>query len=235
MEAEPITETGSLIAFAESVEVILKPRDLAQPPLEYAMSRLSGKSGLALEFGVAGGASLRTIVATNKFDHVMGFDCWQGLPEAWIGPWGKGSFSQAGVKPDVPGAVLVSGLFQDTVATFFDNLSSDAGVRLVHIDCDLYSAASCVLSALAHYLERAGPAESPIWLVFDELRGFDGHLDGEMKALYEMIVAHPRLRCFIVGCDQRPVVGELLQYYTPDAACPFRVATYVTVDKDDAE
>ena len=225
--------TPDVASLASSLEAILKPLDLAQPPLDYAMSRLAGKGGLALEFGVAGGASLRTIVASRKFSRVIGFDCWTGLPHDWVADWVKGSFSQGGVPPDVHGAELVSGLFEDTVPPFLGALPADSDLRLVHIDCDLYTSAAVVLSALAAYLERAadaGHAPDKLWLCFDELRGFEGQLDGELRALHEMLTAHPRLHCFVAGCDQRPVVGPLLQYYTPDAACPFRVATYLTVD-----
>ena len=231
MDGTPLPVTPDVASFSESLEAILKPLDLAVPPLDYAMGRLDGKGGLALEFGVAGGASLRTIVASRKFDRVVGFDCWTGLPADWVADWVKGSFSQNGVPPDVPGAELVSGLFEDTVASFLEALSPDSDLRLVHIDCDLYTSAAVVLSALASYLERAADAgkSGKLWLVFDELRGFEGQLDGELRALHEMLAAHPRLRCFVAGSDQRPVVGELLQYYTPEAACPFRVATYITI------
>ena len=110
--------TPDVASLSSSLEAILKPLDLAQPPLDYAMSRLAGKGGLALEFGVAGGASLRTIVASRKFSRVIGFDCWTGLPHDWVADWVKGSFSQGGVPPDVHGAELVSGLFEDTVPPF---------------------------------------------------------------------------------------------------------------------
>jgi hypothetical protein len=229
MDGRQLHRAPDVASFSASLEAILKPLDLAMPPLDFAMSRLEGKCGLALEFGVAGGASLRTIVASEKFDRVVGFDCWTGLPADWVADWVKGSFSQNGVLPDVPGSELVSGLFEDTVASFFDALPDKADLRLVHIDCDLYSSAAVVLSALACYLERAADAgrSDKLWVVFDELRGFEGQLDGELRALHEILAAHPRLHCFVAGSDQRPVVGELLQYYKPEAAYPFRVATYM--------
>ena len=83
--------------------------------LSHALS-LAPKAGLVLEFGVAGGESVRQIAA-ERGGRVYGFDSFEGLPENWFGYLRKGYFAQP--LPRVPANVtLVKGWFSDTLEDF---------------------------------------------------------------------------------------------------------------------
>jgi hypothetical protein len=86
--------------------------------LEYGLS-LAPTGGLALEFGVYSGTTLKLISAARGGAQVYGFDSFDGLPEHWQHGFPAGSF-QADSPPDMPGAELVVGLFEDTLPGFLD-------------------------------------------------------------------------------------------------------------------
>lgn len=110
--------------------------------------------GWALEFGVQTGHSLGLI--SHRLSAV-GFDSFEGLPEDW-GPFKKGTFAHE--QPDVSNAKLVVGWFSDTLPTF--DFTTVDPLRLVHIDCDLYTSTKTVLDHL-------GPHLTPgVVIIFDE-------------------------------------------------------------------
>ena len=59
--------------------------------LRYALGEIKGP-GIALEFGVASGNTLRTIAARGGRE-VYGFDSFDGLPEAWLNGMPAGAFA----------------------------------------------------------------------------------------------------------------------------------------------
>jgi hypothetical protein len=117
-------------------------------------------AGLAAEFGVGKGGTLRTITASllrcsrrvgsAPPPRIVGFDSFWGLPDdSWIPEWPKGSFSQGGVPIEVAGAEIKPGMFVNTVPPFFLNeVSARDVIRLVHVDCDIYSSTATALTAL---------------------------------------------------------------------------------------
>lgn len=131
--------------------------------------------GMALEFGVATGTTLRLIVEHHQDGPVFGFDSFQGLPETWRPGWSAGEFAQE--PPQVDGAELVVGLFADTLPGF---LAAHPGtVSFLHLDADLYSSTATVL-------ERVGPrlvAGSVV--LFDEYYNYAGWQDHEHRAWRE--------------------------------------------------
>lgn len=147
------------------------------------------RPGLALEFGVADGATLRKIAAERPGE-TFGFDSFDGLPEDWRRGFARGKF--ACDPPDVPGATLVVGLFQHTLPTWLDGHPTDS-IGLVHIDCDLYSSTSFVLTTL-------GKLQPGTVIVFDELTGYPGWQHHEHKALLEWVAA--------TGATLRPLGSE---------------------------
>lgn len=136
------------------------------------------RSGLWCEFGVFRGDTLRLLAKEKGAARLVGFDSFQGLPEAWV----RGDTAQfrAGTfacpVPDVPGAELVVGLFADTLPNFD---TRGAPLTLLHVDCDIYSAAATVLEWAAPHL-RPGSV-----VVFDELVGYPGYEQHEWRALGE--------------------------------------------------
>ncbi|MBB4688667.1 class I SAM-dependent methyltransferase [Amycolatopsis jiangsuensis] len=145
--------------------------------LQYALS-LAPSGGMALEFGVASGNTLRTIASARGGSDVYGFDSFDGLPEAWLNGMPAGAFAREDL-PDVPGAELVVGLFSDTLAGFLDD--HPGPVDFLHVDSDLYSSAKTVL-------DLAGPRLRVGSIVhFDEFFNFPGWKRHEYRAWLEHV------------------------------------------------
>jgi hypothetical protein len=137
---------------------------------------LVGVEGMVVEFGVATGATLRIIREELPDRPAHGFDVFTGLPEDWRTGFPAGRFAQEEL-PDVSGAELVVGLFEDTLPGFLE--SHPGPIALMHVDCDLYSATRTVL-------EHAGSrlVEGSV-LVFDEYFNYPGWQSGEHQAWEE--------------------------------------------------
>ena len=146
---------------------------------------------LWLEFGAASGITARILAAHH---HVHSFDSFHGLPELWRGMFdhrgkyqlnalGKGAFGRQG-KPPFPDGRGTNitwhvGMYSDTVQPFMQR--NKWPIRLVHVDCDLYSSTSTVFNAIA---PRLAPGAL---LVFDELINYPEFEAGEMRALAELM------------------------------------------------
>lgn len=148
------------------------PVDVLQRALDAAPP-----DGLTLECGVYFGRSLR-IIAERSPGLVHGFDSFQGLPEAWSEAEGAGAYSTGGRLPGVPANVrLHAGWFEDTLPEFF--AAVDGPIRLLHVDCDLYSSTRTVL---AQADRRLLPGSV---IVFDDLLGYPGYQHHELRAFEE--------------------------------------------------
>jgi hypothetical protein len=132
--------------------------------------------GLVLEFGVASGTTLRHIVEELPGREIFGFDVFTGLPEAWRPGFPAGMFAQDAV-PDVPGATLVQGLFDETLPGFLDE--HPGNVAFLHLDADLYSSTKTVLDLVG---DRLVPGTV---VVLDEYFNYPGWQDGEYRAWAE--------------------------------------------------
>jgi hypothetical protein len=142
--------------------------------LEHALS-IAPTGGMALEFGVYTGTTLK-IIAARRDGGVFGFDSFDGLPEDWRIGFGTGTFGVDG-PPDVPGAELVVGLFDVTLPGF---LAEHPGpVDLLHVDADLYSSAVTVLEVVGPRLRRGSV------VVFDEFFNYPGWEAHEARAWAE--------------------------------------------------
>lgn len=164
--------------------------------------RAAPASGLVLEFGVRHGNTIRQIAALAG-QEVHGFDSFEGLPEAWHHE-SKGSYSTKGVLPAVPRNVkLHAGWFEKTLPEF---LSKTPGpVRLLNIDCDIYSSTKTVLDCLAR---RIVPGTV---IVFDEYIGNAHWREDEFKAFQEAVAKYGwsyEYLCFSVFTKQ--VVAVIL-------------------------
>jgi len=154
------------------------------------------RPGLALEFGVGTGDSLRTI-ASRRPGMTHGFDSFKGLPETWRPHFEAGRF--ACDRPDVPDAQLVIGMFQDTLPGWLrDHDRRD--IAFLHIDCDLYSSTSYVLHTI-------GDLQPGTVIVFDELVGYHDWPDHEHRALLEWVAATGILLRPIGSVDHGEQVG----------------------------
>jgi hypothetical protein len=111
---------------------------------------LAKVSGYTMEFGVFNGYTLNALARHNNPETVWGFDSFQGLPEFWNmhddQGLAAGYFAIDKLPCVEPNAKLVVGWFNDTLPSWLsENLDP---VRLLHIDCDIYSSAFYVLDAL---------------------------------------------------------------------------------------
>ncbi|UOZ07484.1 class I SAM-dependent methyltransferase [Amycolatopsis sp. WQ 127309] len=145
--------------------------------LEYALS-LAPQGGMALEFGVASGNTLRTITRARNSEQVYGFDSFDGLPEAWLNGMPAGAFARDDL-PDVPGAELVVGLFADSLPGFLDG--HPGHVDFLHVDGDLYSSAKTVLDLCGPRLHAGSIVH------FDEFFNFPGWKRHEYRAWTEYV------------------------------------------------
>ncbi|WP_428563187.1 MAG: class I SAM-dependent methyltransferase [Solidesulfovibrio sp. DCME] len=123
-----------------------------------------------LEFGVAGGDSLRSWLrlnthATSRF---YGFDSFRGLPEDWLTDSPKGAFDQQGRLPQFEDdrVSIIDGLFQETVDAF-SRAFTPRNRLVIHMDADLYSS---TLYCLMHLDRHIRPGTI---IFFDEFTARD--------------------------------------------------------------
>ena len=134
--------------------------------------------GLVLEFGVRHANSTRQLSSLAMQD-VHGFDSFEGIPEDWHDE-GRGSYSTKGIIPKVPSNIhLHPGWFDATLPTFLADNS--ANVRLINIDCDIYSSTKTVLDLLAKRIVKGTV------IIFDEYIGNQHWRKDEFKAFQEAV------------------------------------------------
>lgn len=168
---------------------------------------LAPAGGLALEFGVFQGRSLEVIAEGRGRRDVYGFDSFQGLPEDYRPHVRAGAFA-TGALPEVAGAELVVGWFQDTLPGF---LATHPGpVHLLHVDGDLYSSAVTVL-------RHVGPRLVPGSVVaFDEFFNFPGWEQHEYRAWQEHLDrTGARVRYEAYTSNNEQVVARVLDPGAP--------------------
>jgi predicted O-methyltransferase YrrM len=134
--------------------------------------------GLFLEFGVATGGTLKVIAELAPVGSVYGFDSFEGLPEDWRSAYVAGTFA-VDAPPEVPGAELVVGWFDDTLPGFLADHPGPVG--FLHLDADLYSSTVTVLDAVRDRL-RPGTV-----ILFDEYFNFLGWEQHEHRAWTEFV------------------------------------------------
>ena len=168
---------------------------------------LAPAGGLALEFGVFEGRSLEVIAEGRGRRDVYGFDSFQGLPEDYRPHVRAGAFATSGL-PEVAGAELVVGWFQDTLPGI---LATHPGpVHLLHVDGDPYSSAVTVL-------EHVGPRLVPGSVVlFDEFFNFPGWEQHEYRAWQEHLArTGARVSYEAYTSNNEQVVARLLDPGVP--------------------
>jgi O-methyltransferase len=135
-----------------------------------------------LEFGVHEGYSIRRFASifSNPAARFVGFDSFEGLPEAW-GSSPPGHFSTQGQLPTIADSRVefAKGWFQNTLREFLPTLKYQRSkTTLVHFDADIYSSTLFILSALWWHIPE-------YFFIMDELMG------QEMAAMYNFSSAYP--------------------------------------------
>ena len=112
--------------------------------LQHAVSE-SKVSGLILEFGVRFGTTAKLLQQYSQ-QNIHGFDSFQGLPTSWH-EVPQGAYSTNGFIPDLgPAIALHAGWFSDSLPLFCKEHLEP--IRLLHVDCDLYSSTKDILNHL---------------------------------------------------------------------------------------
>lgn len=140
-----------------------------------------------LEFGVAGGDSLRAWGRSNSApgSRFYGFDWFQGLPENWQHDTPAGTFSTEGKLPHITDEriQLIVGKFQETL-TDFSAVFERKGRLVLHLDADLYSSTLFALMHMDRHLQQGDV------LLFDEF--IARNCTDEFAALQDFCVACSR-------------------------------------------
>jgi hypothetical protein len=174
LDLEATRSTAAFIQAAMPTATVLpEMRDT----LRFGLS-IAPEEGLALEFGVAGGETLRIIADARGGTGVFGFDSFDGLPEDWRSGFSRGLFA-VDTLPDVPGATLVPGLFQESLPGWLSDHREP--IAFVHLDADLYSSTRCVLDLVEPRLRPDAV------LVFDEFFNYPGWPEHEFRAWVEFV------------------------------------------------
>lgn len=149
---------------------------------DFAAKTIGDVPVLYLEFGVAGGKSMRAMA--ERFTHAksrfFGFDSFEGIPEGWT-HHPRASFSMKGKAPVFTDKRIqpVQGWFQDSVPGFLKALETKPEVPvLVHYDADLYSSTLFLLCTL-------WPHFPDYYFLFDEF------MSEEIIALDDFAAAFP--------------------------------------------
>jgi radical SAM superfamily enzyme YgiQ (UPF0313 family) len=142
---------------------------------------LSASQGVALEFGVYSGRTLRIIRELHD-GPVVGFDSFKGLPERWRDGWDQGHFAKDEA-PVIPGTIVVVGRFEETLDEVLQAI--DRHISFVHIDCDIYSSTAFVLDRITPYLASRST------FVFDEYWNYAEWEDHEHRAFKEWQAKNP--------------------------------------------
>jgi tetratricopeptide (TPR) repeat protein len=134
--------------------------------------------GQILEFGVRHGNSIQQLAKLSN-QSVHGFDSFEGLPEVWHDE-SKGSYSTRGAIPKVSSNIsLHPGWFNETLPNFIS--TNSLPIRLLNIDCDIYSSTKTVLDLLAPQIQ------SGTVIIFDEYIGNLHWKEDEFKAFQEAV------------------------------------------------
>ena len=174
-QAQSVRESADFaVRHMPVAQTFMNPHDT----LRHALS-LAPRGGMALEFGVFTGTTLRIIADTRKGQGgIYGFDSFEGLPEAWRTGAPKGTFAVDAL-PQVDGAELVKGWFDQSLPSFLD--THPGPVDFLHVDCDLYSSTRTVLDLVG---PRLGPGSV---VLFDEFFNYPGWQQHEYKAWLEFL------------------------------------------------
>lgn len=168
--ARLVTDHMQLAAALETPDDTMRLALEASPP-----------EGLMLEFGVASGRTLRMIAEARQGRAVFGFDSFEGLPQDWRIGFGSGDFAQDRL-PEVPGAELVVGLFEDSLPRFVKE--HDDVVAFLHCDADLYESTCSILRHAGDRLRKGSV------VLFDEYFNFPWWDQHEHKAWMEWTAEH---------------------------------------------
>jgi len=195
-------------------------RDGREPYFDMAFRRVAAlqSPGDYLEFGVYRGASFITnykLARKRRLSDMrfFAFDCFAGLPEGEDDVWEPGIYrcsktrflrniERAGVPLDK--VRVVEGVYSDTLTIETKRRHALTRAAVVHVDCDLYSSTSTVLSFIADLIHEGSVLIFDDWYVSGgearrgEQRAFD---EWPLNECFEELYRAGRGRAFV--CTKR--------------------------------
>lgn len=156
----------------------------------------SSIDGEILEFGVYKGTTINFLALLYPEKTIWGFDSFEGLPEDWKtvnhrNPFPKGHFKLDNLPDVVNNVSLIKGFFEKSVDNWLKEFNTK-NIKILHIDCDLYSSTKTVLNNLN---DKIIPGTI---IIFDELynwgspKKYINWQNGEYLALKEWVEQHNR-------------------------------------------
>ena len=200
----------------EGVEVVEVPVDWVSGQRHWVhflnVKEVSNLDGDILEFGTFEGKSITELAELFPDNRVYGFDSWDGLPEAWnCGAFilHEGAFKVDGL-PKVPSNVaLIRGWFDETVPLWKDMFDA---IKVLHVDCDLYSSTRTVLNGLNEKIKKGTIIVFDEYACFENMGGvYTGWEQHEYKACIEWQLVHDREIKPICRTDFGSVVFEVIK------------------------
>ena len=171
--------TDQTCAYIEQAMTRVNPVATPFKVLEVALSQVTVKDGLYLEFGVFRGSTINFIASKVRAE-IHGFDSFEGLPEFWRDGFDKGTF---GENPSLPAVasnvILYKGWFNETIPPFV--ATHRQPIAFLHVDCDLHSSTVTIFENLSAQIV-AGTI-----IAFDEYFNYPGWQEGEFKAFREFV------------------------------------------------
>jgi hypothetical protein len=155
--------------------------------LKYGVEVASQTNGCFTEMGVGMGRTINFIAALNPTKTIYGFDSFEGLPEDWdkgdkTFPKGMFAVKEPTYLPPLLNNIRVyKGLFADVLPQFKEHILGDTPIAFLHMDCDSYTPAKDVFTALGKNIIPGTV------IVFDELYNYPNYAQHEWKALQEFL------------------------------------------------
>lgn len=187
---------------AHNTSTVDKRESLRKQHMQHVLDNNQMIHGEILEFGVFKGKSLRQLSEHFNNQIVYGFDSFEGLPEDWIMTskeqtkgkikHKKGHFDTTHIKYNFKENVkLVKGFYDTSLPSWLED-NKITSIKLLHVDCDLYSSTKTIFDNLNSYIVTG------TIIVFDELYPWSNYSkydlweEGEWRALKEWITDYNR-------------------------------------------
>ncbi|MEM4134581.1 MAG: class I SAM-dependent methyltransferase [Candidatus Micrarchaeia archaeon] len=169
--------------------------------LRYCLSQCK-TTGDIFEFGVYTGYTINFFANLEPETDIYGFDSFEGLPEDWNG-YHYFDFNLNGEMPKVkPNVKLIKGWFSKSLPEFLKEYRKN-DIKLIHVDCDLYSSTKTIFENLENYIKK------DLIIIFDEYFNYPNFQLHEFKAFKEFVTKNNIKYQYIAYCGERVAVRIL--------------------------
>nr|QBK91096.1 MAG: macrocin-O-methyltransferase [Pithovirus LCPAC202] len=170
------------MSFVEKVKQDLAGARLSDFPLRYVLNFKLYGDGVIVDLGTGKGQKANLMAKSVGDRKVHTFDWFKGNPESWRKGFKAGIHDMGGAAPTnlASNVVIHNGRFKDTLPGFVASVGGQKAA-LISLDCDVYSSTRTALRILAPLIKDGTV------LVFDELFGYPGYEQHEIKAFEELL------------------------------------------------